>query len=84
MPAKIVEVIMVEENAKRIYYTQEGQEIGSLDAGKRVKAIEKPASESKPSSGVVTSLTPEQVRKQKARDNDGVISAAKRAAQLVQ
>ena len=59
--ASIVEVIMVEEGANRIYYTLEGVQIGSFMSGK-VTAPVVQEKVKKHRGGIVRSPTPKEVR----------------------
>ena len=71
MKARLINVILVEDEVNQSYYTLEGLAIGSFKAGKQVELT--PESEPKPKGGVVTSPTPEEVAQDKEKKTERLI-----------
>ena len=82
--ARVVNVIVVEEGANRIYFTLEGVEIGSFVAGKKIAPKSKPPEEKKPKSGVVKSPTPKEAKVQKERELEENMTLEKRKQNAIE
>lgn len=81
--ARVVEVILVEDNGNQTYYTLEGLEIGGWKGGTH-QTPEPEIPEQKEKGGVVKSPTPKEVRIQKAKEMEKATTLEERVKRVAE
>ena len=78
MKARVVNVILVEVNDDRTYYTLEGLEIGKFVAGKKTVPVTATPEIEKPKSAITTAPTPKEVKRDQGKYNDEMMKVENR------
>lgn len=80
--SRLVNVIETRQGESITYFTLEGLMIGGFKGGARVEPSEPEHKVDKPAGGVVLPPTPQQVQKQKDRENEELLTAEGRLKHL--